>query len=338
MKCASLFLTGAIAFTTPLVSMGQTTIFSDDFSNGSTLNGTSTPGGTPTASSTSYDIAATKAATTGPAIAAGDLTLKLNSTTTGGFLEAQALFTSTPVTLTTMGDYINLTYVFKNTSGTVLAGGASSYIFNGLYNSGGSAPVAGALNNSGLNITAASAYATGNAANWRGFVGRTAASTGNNQLYTRPIQNGAGTTSANQDLIGNNLGGGAYNNPTGALLNQAASTVTLTADAIYTVSYQLTLSDVGTLAITNTLYAGNGTAGTVLSSQGITVAGANLLTTTFDGLAIGLRNSGTSFNPTMDISQITITGSIQPVPEPSIFALAGLGMLGFTWMYRRPRR
>ena len=35
-------------------------MFSDNFSNGSTTNGLSTPGGTPAASSTSYDIASTK--------------------------------------------------------------------------------------------------------------------------------------------------------------------------------------------------------------------------------------------------------------------------------------
>jgi hypothetical protein len=109
----------------PLGAMAQTTIFTDTFNHGSTLNGTSTPGGTPTASSTSYDIASTKAANTGPAIASGDLTLKLNAATTSGFLEAQALFTSTPFALNAVGDYINLTYTFTDTGGTLLAGGGT---------------------------------------------------------------------------------------------------------------------------------------------------------------------------------------------------------------------
>ena len=323
----------ATALSLPLTGLAQTTVFTDTFSNGSTLNGTSTPGGTATASSTSYDIASTKAATTGPAIATGDFTLKLNAATTGGFLEAQAIFTSTPVTLMTAGDYINLTYVFTDTGGTVLAGGASSYFFNGLYNSGGSTPLAGSLNNSGLSTASSSPFATGNAANWQGYVSRTAASTGNNQLYSRGQQTGVGTTSANQDLIGNGFGSGAYNNPNGTAISSTASAVALTSGGVYTNSYQITLSAAGTLAITNTLLGSSGT----IYSLGNTITGASVVTN-YDGLAIGIRNSGTSFNPTMDISQIKIIDNIQAVPEPTTLALTGIGIAMAAGWYRRTRQ
>ncbi len=323
----------------PLASIGQTTIFSDNFGNGSTFNGVSTPGGTPTASSTSYDFDSSK--TGAESLSSGNLTFGLTAATTSGFVEAQALFTATPVALATVNDYIDLTYTFTDTA-NLLAGGTSSAIYTGLYNSGGYAPVAGTAGTSGnavtLSATSGSTYATGNAANWQGYVSRIAMTGGTSQSYTRPLQNGAGTASANQDLIGNNFGGGAYNNPTGAQVGgNLASTVTLTSLAQYTLDYRLTLSSAGVLTISDILYSGVGTGGTVLSSQS-TVTTSALLASSFDGLAIGIRNSGTSLNPTMDINQITISDLIAPIPEPSTFALACLGAFGFAWRYRRPRR
>lgn len=197
---AALALTSGL----PLAAAAQTTVFSDNFSNGSTFNGTSTPGGTPTASSTSYDFDSTK--TGSESISSGNLTFGLSSATTSGLIEGEALFTSTPVTLQTVGDYIDLTYTFTDNNGTLLAGGTSSSIVNGLFNSGGgNTPVAGTAGTSGnavtLNTTAGSPYATGNAASWQGYVGRITESGGTDEFYTRPLQNGTGTTSANQDLL-----------------------------------------------------------------------------------------------------------------------------------------
>src|SRR5207248_4773504 len=110
--------------------------FTDNFTNGSTVNGTSTPGGTPTASSTSYDIASTKNATAST-ISSGVLTLKLNAATTSGWVESQALFATNQVSLTAVNDYIEMTVVFTNTARTLLAGGNASLLYLGLYNSGG---------------------------------------------------------------------------------------------------------------------------------------------------------------------------------------------------------
>jgi len=311
------------ALTLPLAVIAQpVTVFSDNFSNGSTLNGTSTLGGTPTASSTSYDIASTKAATTAPAISSGDLKLTLNAATTGGFVEAQALFTATPVTLATVGDYINLTYTFTDTSGSLLAGtsAGANYIWTGLFNSGGIAPLAGSLNNSGLSSITGSVFATGGTAGWLGYSANIRGANGSISaatLYTRPAQSGAGTTSANQDLLGNGVGSGAYVNPGGTQLTGGTTSAAsaLTSGAQYTISYQVALSAIGTLSVNETLYSGVGTGG----SQIIAVTGTDStgLATSFSGLGIGARQSGGSGNPTMDISQITITsGNIAPVPEP----------------------
>jgi hypothetical protein len=323
-------------------AFAQTTVFTDNFSNGSTLNGTSTPGGTPTASSTSYDIASSKPDTTYPTIGPGALGLGLNAATTSGFWEAQAVFSSGPITLQTVGDYINLTYTFTDT-GALLMGNTSSSIFAGLYDGAGTTPVAGGLNNSGLNTAAGSPYATINAALWSGYVARLQGSGGVNQMYSRPVQNGTGTTSANQDLVGNNFGAGAYGNPAGvsgtAAGGSSASTLALTVGNQYTESVQITLGSGNTLLVGEQLFSGPTIGGTLLA--GVTNSFASVIDTSFSGLAIGARNSSAatnSMNPQMTINNITITDSLQqPVPEPSTIALAGIG-LGLTLLARFRRR
>ncbi len=324
----------------PLTGLAQTAIFTDNFGNGSTFNGVSTPGGTPAASSSSYDFASSK--TGAESIAAGHLSFGLSAATTSGFVEAQAIFTSTPVTLATVGDYINFTYTFTDTA-NLLAGGTSAALYTGLYNSGGNTPVAGTAGTSGnavtLNTTGGSALATGNAASWQGYVARITGNGGTAAAYVRPGQSGAGTTSANQELIGNNFGSGAYNNPSGVTLGTAASTVALTAGSQYTVSEILTLSGTGQISLSDTLYSGVGTGGAVLSTllSSSSAAGTNFVNS-FDGLAIGIRNTGTSLNPQIDVNQITITAAVQPAPEPSTLALVGLGSLGCLWFGRQVRR
>jgi len=316
----------------PLAGLAQTAVFTDNFGNGSTFNGVSTPGGTPTASSTSYDFASSKTGV--ESISASGLTFGLSSATTSGFVEAQAVFTSTPVVLATVNDYVDLTYTFTDTA-NLLAGGTSAAIYSGLYNSGGATPVAGTAGVSGnavtLNTTAGSAYATGNAAGFQGIAGRFVGSGGTSAQYVRPLQNGTGTTSANQELIGNSFGSGAYNNPTGATVGSGASTLVLTAGSQYTVDYRYTLSAAGQLTVSENIYSGTTASGSPLGA----VTGT--ITTTLndiDSLAIGIRNTGTSLNPQMDVNDIAVTDFIQPAPEPSTFVLAGIGALGLV-CYRR---
>src|SRR5215469_4481313 len=78
--------------------MAQQTVFNDTFAN-STINGGPTtnmiPGGTPTASSTSYEIGSGKNATATTNFS-GHLQV-ITSATSAGNTEAQALFTRFPV-------------------------------------------------------------------------------------------------------------------------------------------------------------------------------------------------------------------------------------------------
>jgi len=317
---------GVVALSSPRV-LANTTVLSDSFST-STLN---VAPSTPTASSTTYEVASTKN-TAGSSIAAGDLHLTMASTSSG-FVEAQALFASSPIVLANPGDFIDFTLVFTNTAGILLTSKSNSSLTMGLFDSGGVAPLAGVLTNAGLSATAGSPYATNGVQLWQGYVGRIIQS-GTAQLLTRPQQNGAGTTSANQDLLFNNVGGGAFNNPTGGTIRQqGSSVVALTAGSVYTAYLRLTY-DGTNISVTNALFSGGDMTGTQLFGLGGSTN--SLFSPSFDGLAFGWRYSGSSGDPAtiMDVNSIMVTTN---VPEPStiILVLGGLGALIGTRRFRK---
>ena len=90
----------------------------------------------PTVTATAYQLFSSKAWNPTPSIATNDLRFGIGSTTSG-HIEAQALFSASPVVLATVGDYIELTVTFTNTSGLFAQGGHLGF---GLYNSGGDRP------------------------------------------------------------------------------------------------------------------------------------------------------------------------------------------------------
>lgn len=302
-------------------SQAQTTFFNDTFSNGSTTNQISIPSGTPTPTSTSYDFASSKTAS--PVLTPNELSCKISSATTSGYWEAQALFATNQITLITPGDYLNLTIVFTNSQNTLLAGTASP-IWIGLFNSGSTYGVVtnwpvpfGALAGAGLTTAAGSPYATGNCALWQGYIGSvlSAAAT---RITTRPVQNGTGTTSANQELVGSGSGG-TYVNPAGATLSTSASeTFTLPTSGASTLQLMITLDPAGSgnLIISNALYTGAGTAGACLFSN--IVKTSTVLSSGFDGLAFGAFNHNFTNNPQMDVSSISVVGqSTLPTSAPT---------------------
>lgn len=196
----------------------------------------------------------------------------------------------------------------------------------GLFNSGGFAPVAGSLNNAGLTTTSNSPFATGNAANWQGFVNRIAASGSNSEFYTRPMQTGTGATFANQDLTLRFLGNGTYDNPRGSFLSAQPSALSLVSGGLYTLDFRLTFdASSHSLTMTDNLYSGGSIGGANVYSQSAVASGADVLTTSFDGLAISIRNTGNNLNPVMDISQITVTA--QSVSASVLFIMFGIVLL-----------
>jgi autotransporter-associated beta strand protein len=312
----------------PLATMAQFVVFSDNFTHGSTLNQNSVPSGTPFASATSYDVAASKNATTGPAVNSSGLQIVLNSPTSSGLGEVQAVFSKSPIALISPGDYINLTYTFRMTNG-LPAGAVTAYLGQGLYNSSGLPPVAGGLANAGLGATAGSPFATGNCAEWQGYFSRVFATT--NILLTRVIQSGgAQTMSGNQDLLGNGVTGGFSNLPPVNLGQNITSAVTLTNGSYYTISYTILLADTNTptLAFTNILYNGAGTNGSIASTASATATGTNYLTNSFDGLSFGRRDAA-SILITMVITNITVTANISTFPgQPFDVTGGGVGCVG----------
>lgn len=298
----------ALLLAAPLAASAQFVIFTDNFSTNSTLNGTSNPGGTPFASFTSYDIAATKSATTGPSITNGEFTLRLNGSTSSGLGEAQAVFTKNPITLVNIGDSITLSYTFRMTNALP---GTTAYLGQGLYNSGGTVPVPGGLNNSGLS---GSGFPAGNAQLWQGIYSRffSGATSG---TFLRPPQTNSPTTSAAQDLLGPGVTGG-FNAPGPQTLpGNTTATITLVDGQYYNINMTISVADTNTdagtqaLNITNTL---SDLQGNVLATYSSTATGANYMTT-FDSLALGRRDTS-SVLITMVVTNITITANLQALP------------------------
>lgn len=318
-----------LAASLPLVASAQTTVFNDTFGSGSTAQSASPA--SPTANSTAYEYFQQGGTPATPTLAAGDMHLA-GRTTSSSISEVEALFTTTPVTLATVGDWIDLTVVFTDTQNIFPAGSASTLNI-GLYNSGGVSP------HQGVRLDSTSAE-TGGAQGWIGYVGRIHG-TSASSIYTRPAQTANGTTSQVQDLLFNGASGSsAYNNPTGATVGSGtAFSAGMTAGSVYTLQFQIALSDVGTLTISNALYSGGAVdAGNLLIGNIATTAAANYLTNSFDGLAMGWRFNSTSAANSIDVSSISVVDSVQAVPEPGTLALLGMGAVFAVGGFRRSRK
>lgn len=324
------------------VSAGAAPVFTDNFTNGSTLFGSSIPGGTPTASFTSYQLASggrdASVSSFVNTVSGSALRLTWSGTGTSNLAEGAAIFTTTPVALTSPGDVINVRYTFTN-SGNIMSGpmqGANSGLGIGLFNSNGSLPLTGtALANNGMSATNG-ALAAGGVQGWTGFVGTIPINGSSGNIYTRAAQ--TGTASNNQSLT--RFGGSAnYANPAGATIGSSTvSTVLLTTGSQYTFDYTLTLLATGSIQATQRLFEGAGVGGSLLYSQSGTASGSNLVATSFDGLSFGLRSVRTaapvSAAPLMDINSITVT--VVPEPTSSVAIVSTVGMAAL--LYRRRRR
>lgn len=315
-------LAAASLLLTPLMSFAQTTVFSDSFVNGSTLNPTAASPGTLTANRTAYQIASSKSATA-TAITSGALTFG-NFSTSSGYCEGQALFTATPVTLSAAGQYIEVYYTFTDTT-TLFNGNASDneQISIGLYNSGNSAPTNGImLWNSGLASSVITAT-NGGAKGWVGYCGmiaytKTTAAQAS-AIYTRPAQ--TGTNNLNQGLCPVSGYSGATN------LKQISGITNgqpqLTVGNQYTLALKLTYVSPTSIELTETLYNGTGIGGSIYSTNASsTTFTANLdgtatpNTFTFDGLCIGFRpTSSPTTAETMQINNVTVIDYIPALPN-----------------------
>lgn len=322
----------------PIAALAQTTtVFNDTFANGSTVD--QAPAA-PTSSSTSYEYLGSVA---GASASINPNHLVLVGATNNFFGEVQALFTTNPITLTSAGDFLDLTIIF--TGSNIISSGTAannSSLNVGLYRSGSTGQTFPAQ---GYNLTSGTTNApvNGNAQTWQGYVGR-AIGNGGGTIRTRPIQ--SGTTAQNQDVLFFGASSStSYNTPSGAGLTTltSGSAVTLSStgspSGLYTVDYRATLSGSG-IGLNYIIYSGSGTLGTQLftqSSQALTTD-ATYLGSTFDAFALGWRqNAGSSIASSMDISSVTVTANVSTVPEPATWAMmfAGVGMLLGLRRFRR---
>jgi autotransporter-associated beta strand protein len=307
-----------LTLATPLTLIAQQTVFYDTFGE-STLNQTNIPGGIPggTASdvtpfsATSYTIASAKnalATTIGP----GHLVL-ITSATSSGNTEAQAIFTKYPVTLASVGDYIELTYTFTDKYPIFQNGSATSTaLFLGLFNSGGVAPLYGTvLQNGGVYTSSQTSADLGGTKDWVGYSAQDYYGNGW-RLYARPAQ--TTLNNLNQNLLYNYPNGLAN----GGAIFPAAANLTLSPGQQYTVQLRVTLSAPGQLTISNALYAGTDTSGLQFTNTSWTVTGANVITTNFDGLGIGYR-AGNPAAWTNDINSIKVVASLAAQAGPYYF-------------------
>ena len=306
----------------------QTTVFSDNFGNGSTLNS----GNAPTSNSTSYDLASGKAEQFPATISTGSLNFSMFQTTSG-VMEAQALFTTAPVVLTNTGDTLNLQVNFTDVIGIIDGGGTdskSSQLAFGLYSSGGVAPLTtlagtatsppsggsqGIMSNSFTNAT------TGGAAGWQGYFAQYFEGGPNGsespQIDTRPAQTGPSNT--NQELLGNGGSGSSqFENPKGSVLQSITNTQALLTDGSdYTEDFSIELTAPETYTITTNLYPGSATSGSALFSITATGVTGTEYVNGFDGLAFGWRETSDVTYSQINVNSISVTLSSSPVTPSS---------------------
>jgi autotransporter-associated beta strand protein len=301
---------------TSLAVMAQQTVFYDTFAN-STINGgpatNMIPGGAPTASSTSYEIGSGKNATATTNFS-GHLEV-ITSATSAGNTEAQALFTRFPVTLASIGDYIELDVTFTDTTNVLNGlGGNTTGPLIGLYNSGGVPPLAGTLLWNG-GFGSGTTAVTGGARNWLGYFAGMYRGLSTSTAWSisgRPAQTTANNT-CQQLLFGAQTVGTVSANPgTFPFPN-------LSVGSPYTAELRVTLSAAGTLTVSNALFAGTDTTGAVVFTNIANYTGANILTTNFDGLAVGARPGGGGIPWTNDFTSITVVASLAAQAGPYFF-------------------
>jgi hypothetical protein len=299
-------------------------IFSDNFST-STLN--SAAPAAPTASSTNYQVLSSKDAT-GSSIGTGSLNLTM-ANTSSGFAEIQALFAASPIALSQTGHYLEAKASFTVTGLNQMG---NSTLNIALLNSAGAGPVPGTQLNNGQ-LDDAGVFTTGNAAGWQGYVGRIGRGGGAaSQFFTRPAQ--VGETSAEaQDALFNNAGGGAFDNPTGTVVQGGGAGGTLAGGTAYSLSLRATY-DAGTNLVT-LQYALSDANGTIDSLSGVTTA-ATTLATAFDAFSIGFRGTDSIGPFSLNVSSLVIDTNVAVVPEPASLCLL-ISVVGIAAAHRRLR-
>ena len=252
----------------------QTTVFHDTFGDGSTVNSSPTSPAQPSVDQTAYQQLAAKPFNPNPpTIGAAGLRFGSNATSSG-FSCIEALFTRYPVTLANVDDYIEMTVVFTNDGGLMNAPAAT--LFFGLHDAGQVQPIPGGM--AGTIGTATAGYAQ----NWQGYVSRILYAGGTHAIATRGAQ--SATAVSNQDVLYN------YNTVGTFGATATPSVPAFTTGWQYTEVLRITKTGDSALTVVSSLHQGADTTGPQIFTQ--TATSTSILTSTFDGLAVGFRPVG----------------------------------------------
>jgi hypothetical protein len=197
----------------------------------------------------------------------------------------------------------------------------------GLYNSGGVSPVA--LDSSvggSLMGTGFSDAVNGGTQNWVGYRSAMSDASTTGDASTRPAQTTT-TTNKGQDLIfpaGST--GSAFGEPAGVVIGLQpglTAAAAFTANTTYTLVYTVALTASNQYTITYGLYTGATSSGTPLCTTNITTSASAALpsavTTSFDALAIGLRNVDGTTVPTLTLTSVSVVkGAVPTSIAPAI--------------------
>jgi hypothetical protein len=257
-------------------------------------------------------------------IGANDLHL-FQQAGTSYFAQVQALFTTSPVVLVNPSDYIDLAIVF--TGSNILASATNSSLNVGLYNSNSGSGQT--FSETGYALTSSTnSPSSGFAQNYRGYIGRIFGST-TGSIISRTLQ--TGTTGQNQDLLFSGASSSSsFNSPTGTAVTSSGTTnLVLSSSVTYTIDYNISVGGSNNLLFSENVYSGSGTGGTILYGRTANTGAAALVTSTFDGLALGWRFNNGNAASGLDISSINVTTNTGVVPEPATFAMVfgGFAML-----------
>ena len=297
----------ALALSTPLAVMAQTTVFNDNFATDA-----SDP-------SSSY-----LSAVSGGSMAwASGTGMTLTAPTTGHLSDIVGSFSA--VTLANTGDYISLVVDFNSPNlgqgGTSLAG----LIMMALDNSQGVSPTSAGPTES-INSSATG----GPTAGYLGYAGDIQMQT-SAKTSTKFFAKIAGTPNLNNLTYNSNVAPKSGNFTTSGTGNAA-----LANNDLYTLTYTITALNTGAsqLGVTAQIY--DNTTSTVVDD--VTIASASAVpTSVFDVFDIGLYSGNEPTGYTLNLTDLSVLTGVSAVPEPASFALVGLGLLGLVG-YRRMRR
>jgi hypothetical protein len=294
----------ALSFTAPLAVMAQTTVYSDDFATDLSL-----------ASPPWYNMNNTANAS---ATLVNGTGLELNvSGGTGKVNEEFGQFTpfASAITLNAVGDYITLTVDFTSAN----IAGNNGYLLAGLYNDNGTTA-------SGTLTTTATGGATAAYTGYFGDMGLNTSAGSSTKFYSRT----GGASDANELAYYSSMTGSSYTQIGSSIANTANGTIAN--NKAYTLTFTVTKTAAGSDTVTAQINQG---ATIVDSAATWTFLDASGTYNTFDELDFGFYGKSAPINGT--ITDVVVTDQITPTPEPSTFALAGLGMLGLV-LARRMRR